>query len=72
VVAPIDPRIEMPEEIRNRILGRQATFRSNSYATTAAFLLSAMTLQPVASRLWGRAERAFEGMGLAAEANGDG
>ena len=50
VVAPIDPRIETPEEIRDRILEAASTFRSNSSARRmiVGFPLSAMTLLQVA------------------------
>jgi len=53
VVAPIDPRIETPEEICDRILeaARYILLEHVGTTTTAAFLLSAMTLSPVARRL---------------------
>ena len=56
MVAPIDPRIETPEEIRDRILEavRYIPLEQLGTTTTAAFLLSAMTLLPVARRLWRR------------------
>ena len=52
VVAPIDPRVETAEEVRDRSWRRPNTFRSSSSAppTTAASRRSATTLRPRARR----------------------